>query len=89
VTSTMIDRLAATLKLALGGYDAGDDLILINERHSEDSLRAIARSVLVEMRSPTAGMQRAGAVFFEMDPDEAARAASIVYRDMIESALSA
>jgi hypothetical protein len=89
VTATMIDRLSTTLKVALKGYDAGDDLILINERHSEGSLRELARAVLIEMRSPTEDMRRAGAILFELDEEEALRAAGIVYTDMIEAALVA
>ena len=85
----MIDRLAAALKVALKGYDAGDDLILVNERHSESSLRELAYVILSEMRSPTDDMQRAGAVYFELDEDQAAQAAGIVYGDMIEAALNA
>jgi predicted transcriptional regulator len=88
VTATMIDRLAKTLKEALNGYDAGDDLILTNERHSEASIRELARKVLVEIRSPTDDMRRAGAIFFEMDEGEAVQAASIVYVDMIDAALA-
>ena len=89
MTATMIDRVSATLKAALKGYDAGADLILINERHSEGSLRELARTVLMEMRSPTDDMRRAGAVFFELGEEEASQAAGIVYTDMIEAALVA
>jgi hypothetical protein len=85
----MIDRLAAALKLALNGYDAGDDLILVNERHSEGSLRELAYTILSEMRSPTDNMRRAGAVHFELDEDQAVQAAGVVYGDMIEAALTA
>lgn len=88
MTATMIDRLAGALKGALNGYDAGDDLILISDRHSEGSLRALARTVLVEMRSPTDDMRRVGALFFELDEGQAAEAASIVYVDMIDAALA-
>jgi len=88
VTATMIDRLAGTLKGALKGYDAGDGLILIGDRHSEGSLRELARTVLVEMRSPTDNMQRAGSIFFELDDGEAVEAATIVYVDMIDAALA-
>lgn len=88
MTATMIDRLSATLKAGLKGYDAGEDLVLINERQSEGSLRELARTMLVEMRSPTDDMRRAGAVFFELDDGEAAEAAAIVYVDMIDAALT-
>jgi hypothetical protein len=85
----MIDRLAITLKIALKGYDAGDDLILIDERHSEASLRELAFAILSEIRSPTDDMRRAGAVYFELDEDRALQAAGIVYGDMIGAALKA
>lgn len=85
----MIDRLAATLKAALNGYDAGDDLILVNERHSERTLRELAHAVLSEMRSPDDNMRRAGAIYFELDEDQAVQAAGIVYGDMIKAALKA
>lgn len=87
MTATMIDRLATTLKKTLKGYDAGDGLILVNERHSEGSLRELARTVLVEMRSPTDDMRCAGAVFFELDESAAAQAAGIIYTGMIDNAL--
>jgi len=87
MTATMIDRLAKTLKDVLRGYDAGDNLILINERHSEESLREVARAVLVEMRLPTDDIRDAGSVFFELGDSEAAEAAAIVYSDMIDAAL--
>ena len=88
MTATMMDRLFATLKAGLKGYVAGEDLILINERHSESSLRELARAMLIEMRSPTDDMRRAGAVFFELEDREAAEAAAIVYVDMIDAALA-
>lgn len=88
MTATMIDRLSAALKAALKGYDAGADLILINERHSEGSLRELARTVLVEMQSPSHDMRRVGSAFFELDDHSAAEAAAIVYVEMIDAALA-
>lgn len=88
MNATMIDRLSARLKTGLKGYDAGADLILIDERHSEASLRELARTVLVEMRAPTDNMRRAGGAFFELDNPAAAEAAAIVFAEMIEAALT-
>ena len=88
MNATMIDRLSARLKTALKGYDAGADLILIDERHSEGSLRELARTVLGEMRAPTDNMRRAGGAFFELDDRAAAEAAAIVFTEMIEAALT-
>lgn len=89
MTATMIEDLAKTLKAALGGYDAGDGLILVGERHSDESLCDVARTVLTKMRSPTESMRRAGSVYFDLNDAEAAEAASIVYVDMIDAALTA
>ena len=88
VTETMVERLAQALKQALRGYDASDDLVLIDERHNANSLRELARVALFTMRVPTNSMRTAGSVYFDLDDPDAAKAACVVYRDMIEAALA-
>ena len=83
----MIEDLVKALKDALEGYDAGDGLILVSERHSDESLRNVARTLLTTMRLPTEAMRRAGSVYFDLDETEATEAARIVSVDMVDAAL--
>jgi hypothetical protein len=60
VTDSMIARIALAIKVSLNGYEAGDGMILIGERQSDESFCNIARAVLTAMREPTGSMIDAG-----------------------------
>jgi len=55
----MDSRIAQTLKIHLQGYDAGDGVILVHGRQTEESLHLIAREILKAMRTPTDRMRYA------------------------------
>lgn len=84
MTDSMIDRLARVI--APAAFSDGHSS-KVTQAAELARARANARELLLAIRAPTDEMKEAGAKLFDPEEGIGARAAEIVFHDMIDAAL--